>query len=135
MYLGGVDFLVTLEHVEDSSLNVFLRESCCSGKVRAVQSVGGLLGDGKGWSGTRQATEGYTSERHFGVNASNTQEGVLLAVLSGFDRRSHKLPFEESAYILVLGLFNSVPAMKHGVAFRKFSRTSSHRNLMLRCAA
>jgi hypothetical protein len=60
-----VDFLETLEHVEDSTLNVVLGRSCGGGEVRAVQSVGRLLGNGEGRSGARQTTQGYTGERHF----------------------------------------------------------------------
>lgn len=52
-YLGGVDFLETLEDVEDSSLNAVLGQSRCGREVRAVQSVGGLLGNSESRSGAR----------------------------------------------------------------------------------
>lgn len=84
-YLGGVDFLEFVEHVEDSTLNVVLGQSCGGGEVRSVQSVGRLLGNSEGRSGARQTTQGYTSERHFGVNAS--AQDILLVMSPGFYRK------------------------------------------------
>lgn len=42
-YLGVVDFLEALEHVEDSSLDGVLGKTCCGRIVCAVQSVRGML--------------------------------------------------------------------------------------------
>jgi len=128
-----VDFLETLEDVEDSSLNVILGRSRCGREVRAVQSVGRLLGNGEGRSGARQTTQCYTGERHFDVNAFDT--GVFLRYVVRISPK-HAPSREESHFVLAhLKAFQYRVQMKHGVAFRKFSRTSSHRNLMLRCAA